>query len=138
VLKPEKLHIDSLRSVTIGSKNVTLDPLNKVVFIFFLQNLEGVETKLIGKYSNELKRIYKEVRNNPDFDVIERMVDIKNSTFRTVKTRLNKELNKQLGPNLAEYYLLVKVEIRDRMNKYKINLDKEYITIEPPKEDWQL
>lgn len=136
-LTPEKLLIDSLRSVTIGEKSVTLDPLNKVVFIFFLQNLEGVETKHISMYSDELKRIYKEVRDNPNLKTIDRMVAPENNTLRTVKRRLNLELVNQLGPNLAEYYILVRVEIRDGLNKYKINLDKEYITIEPPKKGWQ-
>lgn len=132
LIRPEQVHIDPIRTVTIGKKHIALDPLNKVVFIFFLQNLEGVETKLIADYNEDLKRIYKEVRDNPDSEVIDRMLDPNNSTFRTVKTRLNQELYKQLGPKLAEYYILVRVEIKDSINKYKINLEKEYIRIEPP------
>ena len=131
-VKPEKVHVDPLRTVRIGQKDVTLDALNAVVFIFFLKNLQGVRTKFIANYSDELKSIYKEVRDNPDERVIDRMVDKRNSNFRTVKTRLNQELNSQLGERLAQYYLLVNVVIGDGLKLYKINLDEEYISIEPP------
>jgi hypothetical protein len=133
LVKPEMVHIDPVRMVKIGTKSIDLNPLNKVVFIFFLQNLQGVETKLICNYDKDLKKIYKEVRDNPDDDVIDRMIEMKDNNFRTVKARLNKALIEQLGPKLAEYYILIKVEIRDSINKYKINLEEQYITIEPPK-----
>lgn len=133
LVKPERVLIDQEREVRIGEKEITLDPLYKVLFIFFLKNLQGVETKLICEYKDDFYEIYKEVRDNPDFEVIDRMVDPKNSTFRTVKARLNQELHNQLGPKLAQHYLLVRVEIKDSINKYKINLEEDYITIEPPK-----
>jgi hypothetical protein len=133
MVKPDNVYIDSARSVKIGKKNVKLNPLNRVLFIFFLRNLQGIETKLLFKYEHDLYQIYEEIRDNPDDKSINRLVSRTNPTFETVRTRLNQALVNQLGPKLAEYYIIVTVEIKDDYNKYKINLEEEYITIEPPK-----
>ena len=133
LVKPEIVFIDPEREVKIGKKEVSLDPLNKVLFIFFLKNLEGIETKLICEYKADLYEIYKEVRDNPDDKSIEKLVVGSNRNFEVVRSRLNRALYNQLGPKLAEYYILDRVEIKDSYNKYKINLDEEYITIKPPK-----
>ena len=64
-VKPDNVYIDPDREVKIGNKEVGLDPLNKVLFIFFLKNLQGIETKLICEYKNDFYEIYKEVRTIP-------------------------------------------------------------------------
>jgi hypothetical protein len=133
MVKPDKVYIDPDREVRIGNKEVGLDPLNKVLFIFFLKNLQGIETKLICEYKDDFYEIYKEVRDNPDNKSIEKLVDSSKRNFEVNRSRLNKALSKQLGPNLAEYYIIDCVEIKDDYNKYIINLKEEYITIEPSK-----
>lgn len=133
MVKPENVHIDPERTVKIGQKNVKLDPLNRVLFIFFLQNLQGIETKLISKCEDDLYEIYKEIRDNPEKTTITKMVKGANRNFEPYRTRLNQALVNQLGPKLAEYYILDCVEIKDDYNRYRINLEEEYITIEPPK-----
>lgn len=131
-IEPEKVYINPLRDVTIGPKKVKLDAINKVLFIFFLRNLDGVETKLISKCEDDLYQVYKEVRDNPNKKTIKNITQ-GISSFEPCRSKLNKALAKQLGPNLAEFYLLNSIEIKDDYNRYKINLDKEYITIEPSK-----
>ncbi len=132
-VKPENVFIDSNRDVTVGQKKMKIDYLNKVLFIFFLKNLDGVETKLLAKCQDDLYQIYKEVKDNPKKTTITNMVKGNISSFEPYRTKLNQALIKQLGANLAEYYILNSVEIKDDYNRYKINLDKEYITIEPSK-----
>jgi hypothetical protein len=132
MVKPDSVYIDSKRAVKIGKRNVKLDPLNTVLFIFFLKNLQGVETKLLFKHEDALYKIYKEIRDNPDERSIKKLVKPVGGTLETVRSRLNAALVNQLGPKLAEYYILVKVEIKDDFNKIKINLEEGYITIEPP------
>lgn len=128
--EPEKVHIKPDREVIIGPKKLKLDYLNKVIFIFFLKNLDGVKTKWISHHVDELYQIYQEVRDTPKEKTIKNITeDI--SSFEPCRTKLNKALISQLGPNLAEHYILDTVEIKDDDNLYKINLDKEYITIEP-------
>lgn len=130
--EPEKVYVNPDREVTIGPKKLKLDPVNKVIFIFFLRNLEGVETKLISGCEDNLYQIYKEVRDNPKRKTIKNLTgDI--SSFEPYRSKLNKALINQLGTNLAEHYILDTVVIKDKYNRYKINLDKEYITIEPSK-----
>lgn len=131
-IKPENVYINSKREVTVGHKKIKIDPLNKVLFIFFLKNPDGVETKLISKCEGDLYQIYKEVRDDPDPKTISNMVKGNISSFEPYRSKLNAALVRQLGSSLAEHYLLTKVEIKDDYNRYKINLDREYITIEPP------
>ena len=132
-VKPENVYVDPVRSVTIGSKNIKLDAIYKVLFIFFLKNLEGVETKLIINYEEDLYNIYKEVRDNPNKRTITKMVSSEYSNLETYRTRMNQALVNQLGPKLAEFYILDRVVIKDDYNRYKINLEEGYISIDPPK-----
>ncbi len=130
--EPEKVIVNPDREVIIGPKKLKLDPVNKVIFIFFLRNLDGVKTKYIYECEDNLYQIYKEVRDNPKKKTIKNITaDI--SSFEPYRSKLNKALINQLGPHLAEHYILNSVEIHDDYNRYKINLDKEYITIEPSK-----
>jgi len=134
-VKPDNVHIDPKRTIKIGSKNIDIDYLNKVLFIFFLKNLQGVETKLVCDYQEDLYGIYQEIRYDPSREPIKRMFEsIKGGepTFEVVKSRLNRALVAQLGGKLAEFYILTTVVIKDNNNIYKINLEEEYITIEPP------
>lgn len=130
-VKPEHVFINSNRVVKVGHKEIKIDPLNKVLFIYFLKNLDGVETKLISKCEDDLYQIYKEVRDNPDKRTITNMVKGNISSFEPYRSKFNAALAKQLGSSLAEHYFLTSVEIKDDYNRYKINLDKNYITIEP-------
>lgn len=135
-VRPKDVLIDSDRSIKIGESNVDLHPLNKVLFIFFLKNLQGIETKLVCEYQEDLYNIYKEIRDDPERMPIKRMfesVSGANPTFEIVKSRLNRALVEQLGGQLAEYYILTTLVIKDGINKYKINLEDEYIKIEPSK-----
>lgn len=133
-VKPDIVHIDPERTVKIGTKNISIDALNKVLFIFFLRNLQGIETKLVTEYQEDLFNIYKEIRYDPDRKIIYRMFDgtrAKKPTFETVRSRLNRALVEQLGGSLAEYYILSKVIIKDSYNVFKINLEEEYVDIKP-------
>lgn len=133
-VKPEPVHIDSQRKVKIGDKNVNILPLQRVLFIFFLKNPQGVETKLVCEHQNELVNIYKEIKKSAESIRIQRMFDIdKNGdpSFDIHKSKLNKFLFDTLGPNLSDFYLITKVDIKDSMNIYKINLEEGYITIDP-------
>lgn len=128
------VHVDPIREVTIGRKKLKLDAIKKVLFIFFLKNLEGVETQLIFRCEEDLYNLYKEVRQSATRETIQKMVVGPDNNFESYRTKLNKALVNQLGPKLAEFYILDTVEIRDDYNRYKINLQEELIRIDPPKE----
>lgn len=135
-VKPLNVKVDPDRSIYIGSKTIEVPHLSKVLFIFFLKNPKGIETKLVCEHQDELLSIYREVRQNALPESIKGLFEpAKGSkpTFDTTKYRLNKALVEQLGGKLAEYYIITNVEIKDGNNIYKINLEEDYITIEPKK-----
>jgi hypothetical protein len=133
-VKPLAVYIDPKRNVKIGDKDIHIIPLRRVLFIFFLKNPQGIKTKYLSEYQDDLYEVYKEVRKSAEKSRIKRMVDDKKGgdpSFDSIKSKLNKDLYKKLGSNLADYYMITKVEIKDGMNIYKINLEKNYITIAP-------
>jgi len=133
-VKPLAVYIDSKRKVNIGDKNIEIVPLQKVLFIFFLKNLQGVETKLLSEYEDDLYEVYLEIRQSAEKDRIKRMFNPDKGgdpSFDIHKSKLNKVLLEKLGAKLAEYYIISKVEIKDGINIYRINLDDDYITIDP-------
>ena len=133
-VKPLPVYVDPKRKVRIGDKEIEIIPLQKVLFIFFLKYLQGVETKLISEYADDLFEVYHEIRRSAEKFRITRMFENKKSgdpSFDSLKSKLNKVLHDELGAKLAEYYIISKVEIKDGINIYKINLDENYITIAP-------
>jgi hypothetical protein len=131
---PLVVHIDPKRSIKIGERKFEIVALQKVLFIFFLKNIQGVETRLVCDHQDELIKLYTEIRKSGVKEKIQRMFEPEKGadpSFDSHKSKLNKALVSLLGPKLAEFYIITKVEIQDRRNIYKINLDEDYIKIDP-------
>lgn len=134
VVQPLPVHIDRERSIRIGDHDVPIVALQKVLFIFFLKNLQGVETKLVFEHQDELIELYREIRRAGEKERIIKMFTPDKGaepSFKSHKSSLNRALINLLGPRLAEYYIINRVEIQDNNNLYKINIEKDYITIDP-------
>ena len=67
-VKPLPVYVDPKRRIKIGEKNVDIVPLQKVLFIFFLKNLQGVETKLLYQQEDNLFELYQEIRKSAEKD----------------------------------------------------------------------
>jgi hypothetical protein len=133
-LKPVMVHVDSVRKIEIGDRKFETWPIQKVLFIFFLKNNNGVETKVICEYQNELYDIYKEVRKSADITTIKNLFDKKkigDPSFTYNKAKLNQALKDLLGKQLADFYLITRVVIEDGTHIYKIGLEDKYIKIDP-------
>jgi hypothetical protein len=133
-VKPLVVHVDPKRSIKIGDKKVGIVALQKVLFIFFLKNPQGVKTKLVCDHQDELFDLYKEIRKSGVKERIERMFDSEkwpDPSFNSHKSKLNKALVRILGAKLAEFYIITKVIIKDSTHIYKINLEDDYIRIDP-------
>jgi len=131
---PLVVHIDPKRSINIGDKKFEIVALQKVLFIFFLKNTQGVETRLVCDHQDELIKLYKEIRESGLEEKIKRMFDPEKGadpSFDSHKSKLNRALVRLLGAKLAEFYIITKVEIQDRRYIYKINLEEDYIRIDP-------
>lgn len=130
-VKPLPVHINKDRSIRIGVHDVKMVALQKVLFIFFLKNLQGVKTKLVCEHQEELFELYIEIRKSGERKKINNMFDPVEPSFKVHKSKLNKALIALLGNSLAEYYIIDNVEIKDGYNLYKIDLEEDYITIDP-------
>ena len=109
-------------------------PLQKVLFIFFLKNNNGIETRLVSNHQDELFDIYKEIRRSADIGTITNMFSKEkfgDPSFVSNKTKLNKALTNLLGKTLADFYIVTTFVIEDGINVYKIDLDDKYIRIDP-------
>lgn len=133
-VKPHPVHVNPERNIKIGDKEVEIVALQKVLFIFFLKNTQGVETKFVCEHQDELFNIYKEIRKSGEKERIIKMFEPEKGaepSFDSHKSKLNRALINLLGPILAEYYIINKVVIKDSTNLYKINLEEDYINIAP-------
>jgi hypothetical protein len=133
-LKPEVVHVDSDRTINIGDREFETWPIQKVLFIFFLKNKEGVETQLVCDHQDELYKIYDEIRHPADILVIQNMFNknkLGDPSFGINKAKLNKALKELLGKQLADFYLITRVVIEDGTHIYKIGLEDKYIKIDP-------
>jgi len=133
-VKPYPVHVNPERNIKIGDKEVEIVALQKVLFIFFLKNTQGVETKFVCEHQDELFNIYKEIRKSGEKERIIKMFEPEKGaepSFDSHKSKLNRALINLLGPILAEYYIINKVVIKDSTNLYKINLEEDYINIAP-------
>jgi len=133
-IKPLKVYIDPKRNVKIGDRDIHIIPLQRVLFIFFLKNLQGIKTKVVSEYENELYSIYKEIRRSGQKHSINKMfysIKGSNPSFGSIKSKLNKTLYKNLAATLVDHYIIDKVVVKDGINIYKINLEKDFISISP-------
>jgi len=133
-VKPEVVYVDPERNIKIGEKEFETMPLQKVLFIFFLKNNNGIETRLVSNHQDELFDIYKEIRRSADIGTITNMFSKEkfgDPSFVSNKTKLNKALTNLLGKTLADFYIVTTFVIEDGINVYKIDLDDKYIRIDP-------
>ncbi len=133
-IKPLKVYIDPKRNVKIGDRDIHIIPLQRVLFIFFLKNLQDIKTSYVSDYENDLYSIYKEIRRSGLKEKINQMFYPKkgsNPSFNSIKSKLNKTLVKNLTAAIADRYIIEKVVVKDGINIYKINLEKELISIDP-------
>lgn len=133
-IKPLKVYIDPKRNVKIGDRDIHIIPLQRVLFIFFLKNLQGIKTSYISDYENDLYSIYKEIRRSGQKGSINQMFFPKkgsNPSFNSIKSKLNKTLLNNLTTTIADRYIIDKVVVKDGINIYKINLEKEFVSIAP-------
>ena len=133
---PEKVSIDNNANITIGGREINLDPRLKVIFIYFLKNPKGLTTMEFCSHKEDFFRIYQSISVNADIEIIKRMCckdrkSEKPTTFKAYRSKLKLSLEKQLGEPLAKFYIIERTEITKSNFSFKINLSPDYLDIDP-------
>ncbi len=129
LVEPEPILIGKDGSITIGSKEIKLEPLQRTLFIFFLTHSDGETLDSLPNYEDDFFKIYSKIRKGAERSKIKSLTANylnDNSTFLSTKSSLNKSLKDQLGVNLADYYIIHQIE-----QVYKTRLTPNYLDIRP-------
>lgn len=135
MVNPDVIRVDKDGNIFIGDKKIKLEVIFKTIMIFFLKHSEGIPTKSIGDYEEELFSIYKKIRKGADKSVIKNMCGINKRNeeplFEQKRSKLKKYLKEQLPDPLFSHYIIRTIRQQNDINLYKIDLKSKYIEIDP-------
>ena len=131
--KPETkpIEIDDKGNIKIGEKSIELYPQPTSVYFLFLNYLNGIESRRLDEYMDSAFKIYQRIRGRgATADVIQKVFsrDYNNQfgRFLQEKSNINKTLNKTLGAQLSESYI---IDYKNEEEVFKVNLKQEKISI---------
>lgn len=132
-IQPDKIVIQERGKITIGTKPVKIEALPCTLFIYFLENLDGIIVGTMSERMNDVLTVYRKIRRGGEVEKIKKLCesyDNLSTYFLTLKWDLNKTLVTNLGKQKSEFYIITKGKSGKR-TKYKINLTPDYISIDP-------
>lgn len=140
--KLDKVVIDEKGKIMIGDRVIKLDTLPKVMYINFLNHIEGIPTDKLCENRSQFDDIYKILRRDPDENSITKMcckeVKDKNSgklryksTFETYRSKIKMALRKKLGDILSNFYAINLITDKSDQNRFKIPLSNDQFIIHP-------
>jgi hypothetical protein len=128
MIEPETVIVDKNCKVTIGQKTIDPPGLPKTLFVFFLNEINGVKLNDLSKHSDRLIKIYHKIKPTGDESSVIKMATPyfkKYTTFSKYKTDLNKYLITELGDRLADYYVIQK----EKNLIFKIRIEPKYLNL---------
>ena len=118
-------------------KEVELSPINKALYIFFLNHEEGVEFKCLSDYREELIALYRKVGNRVSDDIIcesiERLVNPLDNSINEKCARIKSAFAKCMDSYQLNYYAISKHSVRQVEGSNRIWYDRRR-TITLPRE----
>lgn len=106
--EPTTLHIGKKYDIRIGGIELSLQPLLKTIFIFFLRHPEGIYLKDRADYADEISAIYAVISPETSENVrrrrMERLLSPLDNSFSEKLTNLNKKLEDILGKKQSPIY----------------------------------
>ena len=116
---------------------VELSPINKALYIFFLNHEEGVEFKCLSDYREELIALYRKVGNRVSDDIIcdsiERLVNPLDNSINEKCARIKSAFAKCMDSYQLNYYAISKHSVRQVEGSNRIWYDRRR-TITLPRE----
>jgi hypothetical protein len=111
----------------LGNLEVSLNPKEKTLFIFFLRHENGVKLPELVDHLPEIRSLYCRFSRLSDQqrieDAVQRLVDVLDDNQQQVLSRIRKKFRDLVGQSMAEYYT-VEVET----GTYTIALDRKFVT----------
>ena len=123
--------VDSKHKIRLALYEIelVLEPMQKLVYLLYLNHLEGIKLKDIVSYKNEIIAIYNKISKSDDKDKIakriDELTDISKNSLHEKISKINKIIADELGAKLAPFYQIA----GSSGLAYKINLSSELITI---------
>ena len=118
-------------------KEVELSPINKALYIFFLNHEEGIEFKRLSDYRDELMTLYRKVGNRVSEDIIcesiERLVNPLDNSINEKCARIKSAFAKCMDSYQLSYYAISKHSVRQVEGSNRIWYDRRR-TISLPRE----
>ena len=111
----------------LGNIEISLNPMEKALYTFFLKHLEGLAADNLAAHRKELSGLYARFTLFDDPELIEETADSlcesTKATFYTVVSRIKRKIEAKLGRHIASNYIIRK----DRSNLYGISLPRELV-----------
>ena len=114
-------------------KEVELSPINKALYIFFLNHEEGIEFKCLSDYREELIALYRKVGNRVSDDIIcesiDRLVNPLDNSINEKCARIKSAFAKCMDSYQLNYYAISKHSVRQVEGKWHIVRIVEFPTL---------
>ena len=118
----------------LGDLEIHFTPLEKTVYLFFLNHPKGVEFSYLPDHEQEIRKIYGQVSNTDIVALLENRVKAlctnKDDCLSQIISRIRSKFEKALGAEMAAPYLIS----GDSGQKRKIGLDRKLVAFD---ESWK-
>ena len=116
-------------------KEVELSPINKALYIFFLNHEEGIEVKCLSDYREELTELYRMVGNRVSdeiiYESIDRLVNPLDNSINEKCARIKSAFAKCMDDYQLNYYAISKHSVRQVEGSNRIWYDRRRSIILP-------
>lgn len=117
--------------IKIGSVEFKPQPIEKSIYIYFIENRDGVETIKIQDKADEIYQIYRRVRKSAELIKIANVFGYKvtpsnnlsktyneNHRFEEIRSNIKRKLKELLGEDLSNKYLIEVTKLHNDYNSY--------------------
>lgn len=113
--------------IDYGNAEVTMQPLAKTLFLFFLKNPKGIFFYNLPDHRTELLEIYEGITNRYDQEMIEknidRLIDLRENSIHEKCSRIKEAFRQHLPHRFLNHYTVMGA----RKDKKRIKLKPELI-----------
>jgi hypothetical protein len=109
---------------------ISLNPLEKTLYMLYLFHPEGIEISSICNFKNEMYNIYSHISNRGDIQEmkskIDRMADVTSNSASEKISKIKEKFVKAIGSELAQYYYIKGANAEAK----KIQIDRNLVEIQ--------